>query len=86
MALAFPDIRVGEPLRHEALTVFPLFTASAKSIDYRLSSEAIADKSVLVQEVDESGSVPDLIVDNRGDTGFCSSKAKNSVAPNRTVF
>ena len=40
MALTFPDIRVEEPLRHDVLTAFPLFTDSAGTIEYRLSTIA----------------------------------------------
>ena len=68
MALKFPEIRVGEPLRHETLSVFPLFTKSTGGVEYRLSTEALADETVVVEEVDETGSVPDLLVENKGET------------------
>ena len=29
MSVAFPEIRVGDPIRHEALAVFPLFASQA---------------------------------------------------------
>ena len=66
--LAFPSIRVGEPIRHEALCVFPLFPAAApaEEVDYRLADEAVADGSVVVEEISESGSVPTLQVTNKG--------------------
>src|SRR5262245_53660090 len=35
--LTLPEIRVGDPLRHEALTVFPLFDPSNGKADYLLS-------------------------------------------------
>jgi hypothetical protein len=67
--LAFPTIRVGEPIRHEALCVFPLFPRSAPAdpVDYRLSDEAVADGSVVVEEISDSGSVPTLRVTNKGE-------------------
>src|SRR3954470_4627254 len=66
--LAFPSIRVGEPIRHEALCVFPLFpmSAPAEEVDYRLADEAVADGSVVVEEISDSGSVPTLRVTNTG--------------------
>jgi hypothetical protein len=67
MSLALPTLRVGDPIRHEALTVFPLFSESSSNIDYRLSDAALADESLLVEEVGESGSVPELLVENKGD-------------------
>jgi hypothetical protein len=67
MPLALPKLRVGNPLRHEALSVFPLFAEPTGDIDYRLSGEALADQSVLVEEVSEGGSVPNLLVENKGD-------------------
>lgn len=64
---AFARIRVGQPVRHEALTVFPLFPTgdAPKDVDYLLADEAVADGTVTVEEVSESGSVPTLLVDNR---------------------
>ena len=67
MSVALPQIRVGDPLRHESLSVFPLFSLATGEVDYRLSETALADESLLVEEVDESGSVPDLLVENKGD-------------------
>jgi len=68
MTVAIPAIRVGNPVCHEALTVFPLFADTNGGVEYRLSTEALADESVVVEEVSEGGSVPDLLVDNQGDT------------------
>ncbi len=62
-----PEARVGDPIRHEALIVFPLFTPATESVDYLLADEAIAAGSVTVEEVSEGGSVPNLLVTNKGD-------------------
>ena len=67
MPLALPDLRVGEPICHEALSVFPLFSDADESVHYKLSDAALADNSLLVEEVDNHGSVPDLLVENKGD-------------------
>ena len=67
MSLALPKLRVGDPVRHEALYVFPLFSELIGELEYRLSDEALADESLLVEEITEGGSVPDLLVKNRGD-------------------
>jgi len=68
MSVAVPRIRVGEPVRHQALSIFPLFSDSNGGVDYRLSDEALADESLIVEETSESGSVPELQVENKGDT------------------
>src|SRR5262245_42018871 len=63
-----PAIRVGEPTRHGALTVFALFAEPHHArVDYLLADEAIQAGAVTVQEVSEGGSVPDLLVENSGD-------------------
>jgi hypothetical protein len=67
MSVALPKLRVGDPVRHEALCVFPLFSEPNSKIDYRLSDEALADESLLIEEISEGGSVPDLLVENKGD-------------------
>lgn len=63
-----PELRVGDPIRHEALTVFPLFSTGDSGVDYLLSDEAIATGSVVVEEVSEGGAVPHLLVTNTGDS------------------
>jgi hypothetical protein len=64
----FPDLRIDDPVRHETLTVFPLFTDGNSGLDYLLSDEAISSGSVTVEEVSDSGSVPTLLVENRADS------------------
>src|SRR6202142_126463 len=64
----FPGIRVGNPICHESLTVFPLFTEPNGQVEYLLFDEALQAGSVTVQEVSEGGSVPDLLVENSGET------------------
>src|SRR6476619_1815106 len=61
-------IRVGSPVAHEALTVFPLFEDAGKSINYLLAERALAQGTVTVEELTESGSVPTLVVDNQSDS------------------
>ena len=36
-----PEVRVGNPICHEALAVFPLFSTANASVQYLLSDEAI---------------------------------------------
>ncbi len=67
MSVALPKLRVGDPIRHETLCVFPLFSEPNGKVEYRLSDEALADESLLIEEISESGSVPDLLVENKGD-------------------
>ena len=62
----FPEVRVGAPIRQQALSVFPLFSNPQEPITYVLSDEAIAAGAVTVEEVSEGGSVPHLKVKNAG--------------------
>jgi hypothetical protein len=63
-----PDVRIGDPIRHEALTVFPLFSTPDEAVEYVLADEAIGSGAVTVEEVSEGGSVPNLLVSNTGET------------------
>jgi hypothetical protein len=63
-----PAIRIGASIHHNSLTVFPLFAEPHGHLDYLLSDEAIKAGTVTVQEVSEGGSVPELLVENSGDT------------------
>jgi hypothetical protein len=66
--LTLPGVRVGDPLCHEALTVFPLFDQASGNADYLLSDEALAAGAVTVEELTEGGSVPTLVVNNPTDS------------------
>jgi hypothetical protein len=67
MSFTLPQVRVGEPLKWNSLTVFPLYAEAGQSAEYQLADEAISDSTVAVQEVGESGSVPELLVENTGE-------------------
>lgn len=67
MSFTISNVSVGEPLRHDALSVFPLYIKVGGNVDYILADEAIGSGSVVVKEVSESGSVPDLFVQNNND-------------------
>jgi hypothetical protein len=42
MSVGFSGVRVGEPVRCQALSVFPLFDGSQVPVEYLLSDEGIA--------------------------------------------
>ncbi|HEY1192134.1 MAG TPA: DUF6569 family protein [Gemmata sp.] len=65
--VAVPKVRVGSPVSHDKLTVFPLFLEAPAAPNYRLSEEALADGTAVVEEVTEGGSVPQLAVNNTAD-------------------
>lgn len=67
VSMNFADLRIGDPVSWESLTVFPLFSDTARPVDYLLSDEAIAAGKLAVQEVSESGTVPELQVSNDAD-------------------
>lgn len=62
-----PEIRIGKPTSHGSLTVFPLFCEGHRPIDYVLSEEAMEAGSVTVGEATDQGTVPELVVENKGD-------------------
>jgi hypothetical protein len=66
--IAFPSIQVGQPAAYEALSVFPLFASERGGVDYLLSEKALAAGSVSVEELTEAGSVPNLVVNNLGES------------------
>jgi hypothetical protein len=66
--VAFPLIQVGNALVHEALSVFPLVAPETSGADYVLSEDALAKGLMTVEEVNEAGSVPNLLVDNQAES------------------
>lgn len=67
MAFPIPSIQIGSSRHHHGLSVFPLFAEMNSPVEYILADEAIAAKSVVVEEISQSGSVPELLVENNGD-------------------
>jgi len=59
-------IDIGSPLHFQGLSVFPLF-AELAPVEYQLASAAIPAGLVTVEEISETGSVPELMVENNGD-------------------
>ncbi len=59
-------IRIGEPATFRDLTVFPLFGVDVKNPGYLTLDEALGQKSSVVTEVSEGGSVPELKFVNSG--------------------
>ena len=60
-------LAIGEPLGNHGLTIFPLFWPESHFPDYCLLSQAIADGLAVVEEANESGSVPHLRLTSRCD-------------------
>ena len=58
-------LAIGQPTHHHNLTFFPLLWPENHSPCYTLLSTAIAAGEAIVEEINESGSVPHLAVKNR---------------------
>jgi hypothetical protein len=56
------------PRTHHGMTVFPLVSLEPVELPYVLPDEAIAAGTLTIEEVSESGSVPELLASNSGDT------------------
>jgi hypothetical protein len=58
-------LTIGQPTHHHNLTFFPLLWPKTHDPSYTLLSDAIEAGEAVVEEVNESGSVPNLAVTNR---------------------
>jgi hypothetical protein len=63
----FAEVCVGKPPHHRNLTIFPLSWANPHEPPYVLLGTAIEAGPAVVEEVNESGSVPNLVVTNKAD-------------------
>jgi hypothetical protein len=68
MSFHLPQFRPGQPQSCNSLTVIPLYAEAEHPAEYRLADEAIESSAVVVQEISEGGSVPELLVENTGDS------------------
>jgi hypothetical protein len=61
-------VEIGSFTTFENLTMYPLLGTSEQKLEYITLDEALAAQTASVTEVSESGSVPDLLFRNDGDT------------------
>ncbi len=61
-------LKCGDPISHLNLTIVPITSQSSGSVEYMLAEEAIAAGLLMITEVDDSGSVPELLVMNTAET------------------
>ncbi|MEW6079086.1 MAG: DUF6569 family protein [Thermodesulfobacteriota bacterium] len=66
IAAFLDDMNVGPAQAWKNLTLFPLLSDRTSGLDYLLLDEALEKQCVTISEISEGGSVPELIVDNRG--------------------
>ncbi len=67
LAKVVATLEVAEVIGHRNLTLAPLRGEGRRRLDYILAAEAISDGTLTVTEVDESGSVPELLAVNSGE-------------------
>src|ERR1051326_1305589 len=65
---SFIPTRVGDPVLHGRLAVFPIFADVTICVDYVLADEAISSGAIKVEEISSEGSVPNLLVENQSET------------------
>jgi hypothetical protein len=61
------NVTVGPSQRHQSLTIYPLLAEDAPNLPYSLMSEALREGTLRITEIG-SGSVPELLAVNTGDT------------------
>ncbi len=61
------NITLGEAGQHQGLTVIPLFSPDSGGPFYLTMSEALEQNLIVVTEISQGGSVPELQVENKGD-------------------
>ena len=60
------DLKVGEALNFNQLIIKPIFVSTDYKLPFLTLEEALQSEVLEITEVDESGSVPELLVKNKG--------------------
>ncbi len=60
------SVQLGEPQTYKNITILPLIAPADGTIQYRTLGEALRTWDIAITEVSAAGSVPDLMVVNRG--------------------
>ncbi|HID95423.1 MAG TPA: hypothetical protein EYP53_05120 [Candidatus Latescibacteria bacterium] len=61
------ELELGELMKFEAIGIYPLFSTGNGSLRYLTLKEALNKDLLIVTEVDQAGSVPELKVVNKGE-------------------
>jgi len=64
---ALKQVKVSKPVSHDGLTLYPLIRDELFNKDYLTLDEALANKTAVITEVSEGGSVPELLLRNKGE-------------------
>lgn len=67
LAMFLDKMTIGQPQLYANMAVYPLHVQNGHQRPYQTLDEALATKTLEVNEVSENGSVPSLMVHNRGD-------------------
>ena len=84
LAEVVATLEVAEVIGHRNLTLAPLRGEGRRRLEYILAAEAISAGTLTVTEVNESGSMPELLAINSGEKMILLLTARNSSGPNRT--
>ena len=71
---------------HGALAVLPISADLPTGPEYLTLSEALASGTLVITEVSEGGSIPELVVTNSGDSAVLLLDGEELAAPNKTVW
>lgn len=66
----FQTLSVGEQSTHQNLGMIPLIMQAGSEPDYIILDEALEAGTAQIREVSESGNVPELLFDNKGDNAI----------------
>jgi len=66
LALFAQSVEIKNPIEYRNLTLFPL-KGPTTELDYILAKDAIANDTLIVKEINDSGNVNRLMVQNKGD-------------------
>jgi len=78
------NVQIGDAVEHRGIVIAPLFPRRDQVAEYITLDEALAG-GLRVREVDESGSVPELVVENPLSNASSCTTARSSSARSRTA-
>ena len=61
---SFKSIKLGDPVLHKGVAVYPIFSNKSSDLDYLGLTAALERKVLKVNEIGEAGRVPELRVEN----------------------
>ncbi len=80
------EVKLGDPQHYRNMSVFPLLFSGKSKLEYSMLGKALNDGHIMITEISENGSVPELKLFNMSESYIYCWTGKSWKEPSRIVY